>query len=103
MSRSLYKGPYVASSLVKLMKKLINKNKEKSGKVSDIVVKTYSRSSTILPSFVNMKFEVHNGKKFIKFIITENMVGHKLGEFSHTRTFNKHSSAKKILHTKKQK
>lgn len=87
MARSIKKGPYVA---FKLMKK-VNKISE-SGKKG--VVKTWSRSSMIIPEMVGMTFAVHNGNKFIPVYVTENMVGHKLGEFSPTRQFRGHSSKK---------
>lgn len=89
MARSKYKGPYVASSLVKKITKL-----RKEGDISKTSVKTYSRRSTILPSFVGITFEVYNGNKFIRFYTTEYMIGKKLGEFSITRTFVKHSGDK---------
>ncbi len=83
MSRSLKKGPYIDEKLVAKVEKM-----KKSGKKS--VIKTWARSSTVLPEFVGYTFAVHNGKKFIPVFITENMVGHKFGEFSHTRTFRGH-------------
>ncbi|MDR9400118.1 MAG: 30S ribosomal protein S19 [Psychroflexus sp.] len=87
MPRSLKKGPYVH---FKLQKKI--DQAEKSGKKQ--VIKTWSRSSLITPDFVGKTFGVHNGKQFVPVFITENMVGHKLGEFSPTRTFRGHTSAK---------
>lgn len=82
MSRSLKKGPYVDPNVTKKIAKL---------KVGDAtVIKTWSRSSTITPEMVGFTFGVHNGKEFIKVRIVENMVGHKLGEFSPTRKFNRH-------------
>ena len=88
MPRSLKKGPYVD---VKLMKKIfvMNEKNERS------VIKTWSRRSTIVPDFIGHTLAVHNGRKFIPVYVTENMVGHKLGEFSPTRTFRSHSSDKK--------
>lgn len=83
MSRSTKKGPFVNE---KLLKKVEN---SKDGK--KVVIKTWSRSSTILPSFVGITFTVHNGQKFIPVFVTEDMVGHKLGEFSPTRLFKCHS------------
>ena len=83
MSRSLKKGPYIS---VKLDKKVAAM--EASGKKS--VIKTWSRASMIAPEFVGHTFAVHNGNKFIPVYVTENMVGHKLGEFSLTRTFRGH-------------
>lgn len=88
MARSLKKGPYV-------FERLLNKVKElnKSGKKE--VVKTYSRRSTIFPDFIGHTFAVHNGKEFIPVYVTEDMVGHKLGEFSLTRKFTGHGDGKK--------
>ena len=88
MSRSLKKGPYID---VKLDKKISAMNE--SGKKT--VVKTWSRSSMISPDFVGHTIAVHNGNKFIPVYITENMVGHKLGEFSATRTYRGHAGARK--------
>lgn len=88
MSRSAKKGPFVNEKLfVKVMK--INENRAKQ------VIKTWARSCTIIPEFVGHTFEVHNGNKFIKVFVQEDMVGHKLGEFAPTRTFRGHSGAKK--------
>lgn len=87
MARSLKKGPFIDPSL---MKKVDNLNE--SGKKT--VVKTWSRRSIITPDFVGHTLAVHNGNKFIPVFITENMVGHKLGEFSPTRNFRGHSSKK---------
>ncbi len=86
MSRSIKKGPYIDPKLEKKVEKM-----SKSGKQN--VIKTWSRRSTILPGFVGVTFAVHNGKKFIPVYITENMVGHKLGEFSPTRIFRGHSKS----------
>jgi small subunit ribosomal protein S19 len=88
MARSIKKGPFVD---IKLMKKVevLNETSKKS------VVKTWSRRSMIIPDFVGHTFAVHNGNKFIPVYVTENMVGHKLGEFSPTRTFRGHSDKKK--------
>ena len=87
MSRSLKKGRYVHHSLEKkLMKNLEEKKKT--------VIKTWSRASMITPDFVGQTIAVHNGKQFIPVYITENMVGHKLGEFSPTRSFRGHAGAK---------
>lgn len=93
MARSLKKGPYVEDSL---MKKIVEMNNKKEKKM----IKTWSRKSTILPDFVGHTMAVHNGRKFIPVYITENMVGHKLGEFSHTRTFKQHSGHTKRVLTK---
>jgi small subunit ribosomal protein S19 len=84
MGRSLKKGPFVDVHLEKRVDALNAKNEKK-------VVKTWSRRSTVLPEFVGHTFGVHNGKKFIPVYVTENMVGHKLGEFSPTRSFKGHS------------
>ena len=88
MSRSIKKGPYVDQ---KLIKKIDNMNK--NGKKN--VIKTWSRRSMITPEFVGHTFAVHNGNKFIPVFVNENMVGHKLGEFSPTRTFRLHSGDRK--------
>jgi len=83
MGRSIKKGPYVDQSLAKKIAKLNEENKK-------VVVKTWARRSTIPPDFVGHTIAVHNGIKFIPIYISENMVGHKLGEFSTTRTFRGH-------------
>lgn len=88
MARSLRKGPFVDGFLMK-------KVQESQEAASRKVIKTWSRRSTILPEFVGLTFAVHNGKKFIPVYVTENMVGHKLGEFSPTRTFYSHSGDRK--------
>ena len=87
MARSLKKGPFVDAKLIKKVEKIND-----SGKKS--VVKTWSRRSMISPDFVGHTFGVHNGKKFIPVFVTENMVGHKLGEFSPTRNFRGHINKK---------
>ena len=87
MARSLKKGPYVQLSL----DKKIQQNAT-SGKKS--VIKTWSRASMITPDFVGLTIAVHNGRQFVPVYITENMVGHKLGEFSPTRSFRGHAGAK---------
>ena len=86
MPRSVKKDPYVADYLLKKAEKARQDKKP---------IKTWSRRSTILPSFVGLTFAVHNGRKFIPVYVTENMVGHKLGEFSPTRTFYGHGDSKK--------
>ena len=88
MARSIRKGPYIEPHL---MAKVEEANRTKNRKV----IKTWSRKSTILPEMVGMTFAVHNGKKFIPVFVTENMVGHKLGEFSPTRVFFGHSGDRK--------
>ena len=87
MARSIKKGPYIAHSLAKKIEGMNQTNKR-------TVVKTWSRRSTISPDFVGHTLAVHNGNKFIPVYVTENMVGHKLGEFSPTRNFRGHSSKK---------
>ena len=87
MARSLKKGPFVDKSLMKKVEKL-----NESGKKE--VIKTWSRRSTILPDFVGCTFAVHNGKEFIPVYVTEDMVGHKLGEFAQTRKFGGHGDNK---------
>lgn len=84
MARSAKKGPYIQDCLIKKVTRV-----KESGKRE--VIKTWSRRSIITPEFVGLSFAVHNGKKFIEVFITENMVGHHLGEFSPTRTFRMHS------------
>ncbi|MDH5458335.1 MAG: 30S ribosomal protein S19 [Nitrospinota bacterium] len=88
MARSLKKGPFIDDSLQNKIETLNQKNDKK-------IVKTWSRRSTISPDFVGHTLAVHNGKKFIPVFVTENMVGHKLGEFSPTRTFRAHSGKTK--------
>ncbi len=88
MARSIKKGPYVQESLLR-------KVDLEGGGGSRKVVKTWSRRSTIIPEFVGHTFAVHNGKKFIPVFVTENMVGHKLGEFAPTRTYYGHGADKK--------
>lgn len=88
MPRSLKKGPFVDEHLAR---KVLNAQETLSRKI----IKTWSRRSTILPEFVGMTFAVHNGKKFLPVFVTEDMVGHKLGEFSPTRTFYSHAGDRK--------
>jgi len=88
MARSVKKGPFVDSHLINKVKEVRNTKETK-------VIKTWSRRSTIIPEMVGMTFAVHNGKKFIPVFVTEEMVGHKLGEFSPTRTFHGHSGDRK--------
>ncbi len=87
MARSLKKGPFIDEKLIEKVSKL----REKGGKLT---FKTWSRRSTITPEMIGFTIEVHNGKVFNPVFITEAMVGHKLGEFSHTRKFLKHSTKK---------
>jgi small subunit ribosomal protein S19 len=89
MARSIYKGPFVDQHLTKKVQVMVKTSKK-------AVIKTWSRRSTILPEFVGHTFAVHNGRKFIPVFVTENMVGHKLGEFAPTRTFVGHSAEKKV-------
>ncbi|MEI6695350.1 MAG: 30S ribosomal protein S19 [Bacteroidota bacterium] len=87
MSRSLKKGPYIEYKLEKKVLDAIEKNKK-------LAIKTWSRASMISPDFVGQTIAVHNGNKFIPVYVTENMVGHKLGEFAPTRTFRGHAGNK---------
>lgn len=88
MSRSVKKGPFIEKSLFKKVNEM-----NKSGKKA--LIKTYSRCSTIIPEMVGNTISVHNGKIWIPVYITENLVGHKLGEFAPTRTFKKHANSDK--------
>ena len=88
MSRSVWKGPFVDPSLLKKVEKLKTQS-------SPAPIKTWSRKSTIIPEFVGISFLIYNGKKFIPIKISEEMVGHKLGEFSPTRQFHGHTPADK--------
>jgi small subunit ribosomal protein S19 len=90
MARSIKKGPFADQHLVKKVEDANRSNKKS-------VIKTWSRRSTILPDFVGHTFAVHNGRKFVPVFVTENMVGHKLGEFSPTRTFHGHTGEKKVV------
>ncbi|MFN8547804.1 MAG: 30S ribosomal protein S19 [Candidatus Eisenbacteria bacterium] len=93
MSRSIKKGPYID---LKLNKKVEEMNKGRERKV----IKTWARRSTILPTYVGHTLAVHNGNKFIPIYISENMVGHKLGEFASTRTFRGHAKSDKTTSNK---
>ena len=88
MARSLKKGPFCDDHLLKKVETAKETNDKK-------VIKTWSRRSTVLPEFVGLTLAVHNGRKFVPVYVTENMVGHKLGEFAITRTFHGHSSSDK--------
>ena len=88
MGRSLKKGPFISAKLLKNIDQMNAANEKK-------VIKTWSRRSTILPEAVGLTFAVHNGRKFVPVFVTENMVGHKLGEFAPTRTFHGHAADKK--------
>ncbi len=89
MARSIKKGPFVDNYLYK---KAAEAKKNTKG---NTVIKTWSRRSTIVPDFIGLTFAVHNGKKFIPVYVTDNMVGHKFGEFALTRTFHGHTAADK--------
>jgi len=88
MPRSVWKGPFVDGYLLKKVEKAGEDDRKRA-------IKTWSRRSTILPQFVGVTFQVHNGKKFIPVMITEDMIGHKLGEFAPTRTYHGHMADKK--------
>ncbi|MCU0537611.1 MAG: 30S ribosomal protein S19 [Hydrococcus sp. Prado102] len=88
MARSLKKGPFVADSLLSKIEKLNDRNEKQ-------VIKTWSRSSTIVPDMIGHTIAVHNGKQHVPIFISEQMVGHKLGEFAPTRTFRGHSKSDK--------
>ena len=88
MARSLWKGPFIDGYLLK-------KAEAARGGGRSQAIKTWSRRSTILPQFVGLTFQVHNGNKFIPVLVSEDMVGHKLGEFAPTRTFHGHSAGDK--------
>src|SRR5213592_3709951 len=88
MARSIKKGPFVDGHLMR-------KITETTGSAAKKVIKTWSRRSTVVPEAVGLTFAVHNGRKFVPVFVTENMVGHKLGEFAPTRTFHGHSGDKK--------
>jgi small subunit ribosomal protein S19 len=93
LPRSLKKGPFVDEKLMKKVRDMGSSGEKK-------LIKTWSRRSVILPDFIGFTFAVHNGKKFIPVYVTENMVGHKLGEFSPTRTFKGHSGSGKTTTVK---
>lgn len=88
MPRSVWKGPFVDGYLLKKAEKAQSSPRKEA-------IKTWSRRSTIMPQFVGLTFQVHNGNKFIPVLVTEDMVGHKLGEFSPTRTYYGHAADKK--------
>jgi small subunit ribosomal protein S19 len=89
MGRSVKKGPFVHESLIRRVRSMTDRNEKR-------VIKTWSRASTITPDFVGHTFAVHNGNKFIPVYVTENMVGHRLGEFAPTRLFRGHTGANKV-------
>ena len=88
MARAVWKGPFVEESLIKKVEKQKNQPNKKP-------IKTWSRKSTIIPDFVGISFLIYNGKKFIPITVSEDMVGHKFGEFSPTRTYYGHTADKK--------
>ena len=88
MARSVKKGPFIDEHLLKKVQAMNTSGERK-------VTKTWSRRSTVIPDMIGHTFAVHNGRKFIPVFVSENMVGHKLGEFSPTRTFHQHSGARK--------
>ena len=94
MTRSIWKGPFVDETLIKKAQAVSDSGKRQ-------VIKTWSRRSTILPEFVGLTFGGHNGRKFIPISVTENMVGHKFGEFSPTRSFKGHTLSDKKVEVKK--
>jgi len=93
MARSVKKGPFVHQSLLDKVQVMNSKSDKR-------VIKTWSRASTVIPDFVGHTFAVHNGNKFVPVYITENMVGHKLGEFAPTRLFRGHTGANKMVDKK---
>lgn len=88
MSRSIWKGPFVHPSVLK-------KVETARASTKNVIIQTYSRASVILPHFVGLTFGVHNGHKFIPVLVTDEMIGHRLGEFSPTRTYTGHAVDKK--------
>lgn len=88
MARSVWKGPFIEKSLLKKVEAARNAGK-------NTVIKTWSRRSTILPNMIGLTFGVHNGKKFIPVVVSDQMIGHKLGEFAPTRTYHGHGADKK--------
>lgn len=88
MARSVWKGPFVEKSLLKKVEEARNAGK-------NTVIKTWSRRSTILPNMIGLTFGVHNGQKFIPVLVTDQMIGHKLGEFAPSRTYHGHGADKK--------
>jgi small subunit ribosomal protein S19 len=94
MARSIKKGPFVDESLMKRVKKIVETGERKP-------IRTWSRRSTVVPEFIGHYFAIHNGKKFVPVLVTENMVGHKLGEFAPTRTYRGHGKSEKTTAVKK--
>lgn len=93
MPRSLKKGPYVEPKLMKKVETMMSSGDKK-------MIKTWSRRSTVMPEFIGFTFAIHNGRKFVPIYVTENMVGHKLGEFAPTRTFRGHAGSEKTTSVK---
>lgn len=93
MPRSLKKGPFVEEKLMKKVQDLLSTGEKK-------MIKTWSRRSTVMPEFIGFTFAVHNGRKFIPIYVTENMVGHKLGEFAPTRFYKGHARSEKTTSVK---
>jgi small subunit ribosomal protein S19 len=93
MPRSVKKGPFVDDCVLRKVKKMADSGEKK-------IIKTWSRRSTVIPDFIGITFAVHNGRKFIPVYVSENMVGHKLGEFAPTRIFKGHSGSKKTTAVK---
>ncbi len=89
MSRSTKKGPYIDQKLLEKVQNILKSGNKKP-------IKTWARSSTITPDFVGLTLSIHNGRTFVPVFITENMVGHKFGEFAHTRTFRKHGARTEV-------
>lgn len=96
MARSIKKGPFVDGHLAAKVAKVMSSTKKE-------IIKTWSRRSTIMPDFVGITFAVHNGKQHIPVLVTDNMIGHKLGEFAPTRTFNGHPDKKAAAQPGKKK
>lgn len=96
MSRSVWKLPFCYPSLFNKVSKVVKELSSGIGRKNNYIIKTRSRGSTILPFFVNLQFAVYNGKKYIPVLVNSDMIGHKLGEFSPTRTFKGHGGDKKV-------
>ena len=92
MARSIWKGPFVDACLINKVQKFVNSDQS----IAKVMIKTWSRRSTIIPEFIGFTFAVHNGHKFIPVLITEEMVGKKLGDFALTRTYYGHAANRKI-------
>lgn len=92
MARSVWKGPFVDYCLLKK----VNELRESGASLGKNIIKTWSRRSSVIPDFVGITFSVYNGRKFIPVLVTEDMIGYKLGSFSPTRTFTGHAGDKKV-------